>query len=191
MRIQYDGGPPWSSSSVSQVQFMILGMTIPFFTLLHVIISLIGIVAGAVVMRGLWSATRPDGSAVFFLTTTAATSVTGFLFHSASFGAAHFVGLISLAVLAVTILALYIYRLAGLWRGIYVAGAVLALYLNVFVGMVQAFQKLPFLHPFAPTGSEPPFVVTQLLVLGMFIALGIVATKRFHPVPVARMPAYG
>ena len=70
-----------------------------------------------------------------------------------------------------------------------VAGAVL--YLNVFVGVAQAFQKLPFLHPFAPTGSEPPFVVTQLLVLGMFIALGLVAAKRFQPVPVARMPAYG
>jgi len=170
---------------------MILGMTIPFFTLLHVIISLIGIVAGVVVMRDLWSATRPDSSTVLFLTTTAATSATGFLFHSASFGRAHFVGLISLAVLAVTILALYVYRLAGLWRGIYVAGTVLALYLNVFVGVVQAFQKLPFLHPFAPTGSEPPFAVTQLLVLGMFIALGSVAAKRFHPVPVARMPAYG
>jgi hypothetical protein len=173
------------------VLIMILGMTIPFFTLLHVIISLIGIVSGAVVMWSLWSATRPDGSAVLFLTTTAATSATGFLFPSASFGAAHVVGLISLTVLGVTILALYVYRLAGLWRGIYVVGAVLTLYLNVFVGVAQAFQKLPFLHPFAPTASEPPFAVTQLLVLGMFIALGIVAAKRFHPVPVAQVPAYG
>jgi hypothetical protein len=106
------------------------------------------------------------------------------------------VGVISLAVLAVTILALYFYRLAGPWRWLYVTGAVVALYLNVFVGVVQAFQKLPFLRLLAPTGSEPPFVVAQMLVMAIFIALGIIAVKGFHPAtdapkcPVNRGDAY-
>jgi hypothetical protein len=84
-------------------------------------------------------------------------------------------------VLAAAIVALYGQGLAGPWRWIYVGGAVLALYLNVFVGVVQAFQKLPFLSPLAPTQSEPPFVVAQLVVLGLFVALGILAVRTFHP----------
>jgi len=88
---------------------------------------------------------------------------------------------VSLVALAVTILALYVYHLAGAWRWIYVAGAVVSLYLNVFVAVAQAFQKLPFLHPLAPTGSEPPFVVAQVLVLAIFVVIGILAAKRFRP----------
>ena len=122
----------------------------------------------------------PGWSAVF-LATTIATSVTGFLFHSKSFGAPHVVGLISLVILALALIALYGYRLAGAWRSIYVASALAAFYLNVFVAVVQAFQKLPFLRALAPTGSEPPFAVTQLLVLAGFVALGVVAARRFHP----------
>jgi len=160
---------------------MILGMSTPTFTLVHVGLSLSGMAAGAVVVLGLLGARRPGNWTALFLVTTVATSATGFLFHSAGFGAAHLVGVISLAVLAVAILALYFYRLAGPWRWLYVAGSVLALYLNVFVGVVQAFQKLPFLRLLAPTGSEPPFVVAQVLVMAVFIALGIIAVKRFHP----------
>jgi len=170
---------------------MILGMSTAAFTLLHVIISLIGIASGAVVMWGLWKAKRLGGWTALYLLTTVLTSATGFLFHSTSFGPPHIVGVISLVVLAATIAALYYYRLAGPWRWIYVAGAVLALYLNVFVGVVQAFQKLPFLHPLAPTGSEPPFAIAQFLVLALFIAFGIAATKRFHPSPAAQLPTYG
>jgi hypothetical protein len=162
---------------------MILGMSTASFTLLHVIISLIGIASGAVVMWGLWNSKSLGRWTALYLLTTVLTSATGFLFHSASIGPPHIVGVISLAVLAVTIAALYFYRLAGSWRWIYVAGAVLAQYLNVFVGVVQAFQKLPFLHPLAPTGSEPPFAIAQLLVLVLFIAFGIAAVKRFHPIP--------
>jgi MFS family permease len=88
-------------------------------------------------------------------------------------------------VLAAAIVALYVYRLAGPWRWIYVAGAVLALYLNIFVGIVQAFQKLPFLQPLAPSQSEPPFLVTQLVVLAIFILPGVMGVKRFHPDPKA------
>jgi len=160
---------------------MILGMSTAAFTLLHVVISLIAIACGAVVTIGLWRAQRLPGWTAVFLVTTIATSVTGFFFHSKSFGAPHVVGVISLVILAITLLALYGYRLAGAWRWIYVAGALAAFYLNVFVAVVQAFQKLPFLRALAPTGSEPPFAVAQLLVLAGFIALGVVAARRFHP----------
>src|SRR5882762_2123129 len=165
----------------SIVMAMILGMSTAAFTLLHVVISLIAIACGVVVAIGLWRAQRLPGWTAVFLVTTIATSVTGFLFHSKSFGAPHVVGVISLVILAIALIAFYGYRLAGAWRWIYVAGALAAFYLNVFVAVVQAFQKLPFLRALAPTGSEPPFAVAQLLVLAGFIALGIIAARRFHP----------
>ena len=160
---------------------MILGMSVASFTTVHVILSLIGIVTGIVVLFGMLGGKRLDGLTAIFLATTVLTSVTGFFFHSASFGPPHVIGLISLVVLAVAILALYVYRLAGSWRWIYVAGAVLALYFNVFVGVVQAFQKLPFLSPLAPTQSEPPFLIAQAVVLTIFLVLGGIALKTFRP----------
>ena len=108
------------------------------------------------------------------------TSVTAFFFPSTSFGPAQVVGVLSLVVLAAAIVALYFFRLAGPWRWIYIVGAVLALYLNVFVAVVQAFQKLPPLAALAPTQSEPPFLIAQLVVMAIFIVLGVVAVKRFH-----------
>jgi len=160
---------------------MILGMSTATYTLLHVVISLIGIFSGFLVLFGMFRAKRLPGWTALFLTTTFLTSVTGFFFHSVSFGPPHVVGVISLVVLVVAVLALYGYRLAASWRWIYVVGAVVALYLNVFVGVVQAFQKLPFLHPLAPTQSEPPFFVTQLVVLAIFVVLGLVAVIKFRP----------
>ena len=160
---------------------MILGMSTETFTLLHVAISLIAIACGVVVTIGLWRARGMPGWTTVFLVTTIATSVTGFFFHSTSFGAPHVVGVISLVILALALIALYGYRLAGAWRWIYVAGALAAFYLNVFVAVAQAFQKLPLLKALAPTGTEPPFAVTQALVLAGFIALGVVAGRRFHP----------
>jgi hypothetical protein len=105
--------------------------------------------------------------------------VTGFLFPFTKLLPSHVLGVISLVVLAAAIAALYVFDLAGAWRWIYVAGAVLALYLNVFVGVAQAFQKLSFLQPLAPTQSEPPFLVTQVAVLVIFVALGVVALRSF------------
>jgi hypothetical protein len=160
---------------------MILGMSTAAFTLLHVTISLIGIFSGFLVLFGMFRAKRLPGWTALFLTTTILTNVTRFFFHSASFGPPHVVGVISLVVLVVAVLALYGYRLAASWRWIYVVGAVVALYLNVFVGVVQAFQKPPFLHPPAPTQSEPPFFITQLVVLALFVALGLVAVIMYRP----------
>jgi len=162
---------------------MILGMSVATFTLVHVALSLVGILTGLVVLFGMFSSKKLPTSTALFLATTVLTSATGFFFPRDHILPAHIVGVISLAVLAVAIFALYERQLAGSWRWIYVAGAVLALYLNVFVGVVQAFQKLPFLASLAPTQSEPPFVVAQVVVLVIFIALGILALRSFHPRP--------
>ena len=161
---------------------MIAGLSVTAFTQLHVLMSLVGIASGLVVLVGMWSAKRLPGWTALYLSTTVLTSATGFLFHSKSFGPPHVFGVISLIVLAIAIAALYKYRLAGKARWIYVVGAVLALYLNAFVGVVQAFQKISFLNPLAPTGSEPPFAIAQLLVLALFVAAGVRAVKKFHPV---------
>lgn len=161
---------------------MILGMTT--FTLVHVLISLIGILSGFVVVFGLLAAKRLDGWTAVFLVTTVATSVTGFLFPFHHFMPSHVVGIISLIVLAVAILARYTFHLAGAWRRIYVISAAIALYLNVFVLVVQSFQKVPALRAMAPTQSEPPFLVAQIVVLVLLVALTIVAAIRFRNEPV-------
>jgi hypothetical protein len=160
---------------------MILGMSTSTFTQVHVVISLTGIFTGLVVLFGMFRANRLNSWTAVFLATTVLTSVTGFFFPFTKLGPPHVVGILSLVVLAVAILALYGYGLAGSWRWLYVAGAVVALYFNVFVGVVQAFQKLSFLAPLAPTQSEPPFLIAQAAVLATFIALGVVAVRLFHP----------
>jgi hypothetical protein len=164
----------------------IIGLSIPAFTTFHVILSLIGIATGLVVVIGMLSARRFSTWTALFLVTTVATTVTGFMFPSTGFDPAQKVGVVSLVALAATILALYVYHLAAAWRWIYVAGAVVALYLNVFVGVVQAFQKVSFIHPLAPKGSEPPFFIAQGLVLAIFVLLGVKAVKRFHPAGLPR-----
>ena len=154
-------------------------MTLEIYTLVHVAISLVGIASGFAVLFGLLAGKRLDGWTKLFLITTVATSVTGFFFPFHGFTPAIGVGIISLVVLAVAIFARYGRNLAGSWRWIYVVTAMIALYLNVFVGIVQAFQKVPALKAIAPMQTEPPFAVTQLVVLGLFILIGIVAAIRF------------
>jgi hypothetical protein len=160
---------------------MILGMSTSTFTLVHVVLSLVGIFAGLLVVFGMFASKKLDGWTALFLATTVLTSVTGFFFPFDHILPSHIVGIISLVVLAIAILALYALRLAGPWRWIYVVSAVVALYLNVFVGVVQAFQKLPLLASLAPTQSEPPFLIAQSFVLLIFIGLGAVAVRSFHP----------
>jgi hypothetical protein len=149
------------------------------FTLIHVVISLIGIGAGAVVSLGMLSGKRLDGWTALFLASTAATSVTGFGFPFDHLLPSHIVGIISLVVLAVASYARYGQHLAGRWRTAYVVGAVAAFYFNVFVLVVQLFRRVPALTALAPTQSEPPFAIAQLGVLVLFIALGVMATKNF------------
>lgn len=160
---------------------MTLGLSLSVFTTLHVILSLIGIVTGIVVALGMLASKRLPVLTAVFLVTTVLTSVTGFLFPFHQLLPSHVFGIISLVVLVAALAGIYGFRLVGAWRWIYVATALIALYLNVFVGIVQAFQKLSFLQPFAPTQSEPPFLVAQLVVLAIFLALGFLAVRRFRP----------
>jgi hypothetical protein len=150
------------------------------FTLVHVALSLVGIGSGFVMMFGLLSGKRLDGWTSLFLVSTAATSVTGFLFPFHRLMPSHIIGLISLLVLTVAIFARYTRHLTGRWRRTYVVSAIVALYLNVFVAIFQAFLKVPALKAMAPTQSEPPFAITQAVVLVFFIVLSVVATKRFR-----------
>jgi hypothetical protein len=155
-------------------------MILRVYTIIHTLISLAGIFSGFVVMFGLLAGKRLDGWTKWFFITTVATSVTGFGFPLHHFGAPHVVGIISLIVLAVAIYARYPRQLAGAWRWIYVVSAMIALYLNVFVGVVQAFQKVPALQSLAPTQSEPPFQLTQLVTLLLFTVITIVAAIKFR-----------
>jgi hypothetical protein len=165
---------------------MILGMSLATFTQFHVIISLIAIVSGIVVVLGMLGANRMPGMTALFLITTVATSVTGFMFPT-PFDPADAIGIISLVFLALAILALYSYKLAGAGRGVYVVSAMVALYFNCFVLVVQSFMKISFIHALAPTQKEPPFAVAQGVLLILFIGLGVAAFKKFRPM--TRAPA--
>jgi hypothetical protein len=157
------------------------------FTIIHVIISLIAIGSGFIVLFGLLTGRRLDGWTASFLAMTAATSVTGFFFPFYGFTPAIGVGIISLVVLAIALVARYARHLAGAWRWIYVVSATLALYLNFFVLIVQSFQKIPALKVLAPTQSEPPFLVAQVLALLLFVVLTILAAIKFRIVATAKL----
>jgi hypothetical protein len=157
---------------------MILGMTT--FTFVHVIISLVGIFSGLIVVFGLIAGRGLDRMTALFLVTTIATSVTGFMFPYHGFTPAIGVGIVSMVVLAIAVFARYRRQLAGGWRRSYVISATIALYLNVFVLVVQLFEKVPSLHALAPKGSEPPFVITQVIVMAIFVVIGIFAVKGFR-----------
>ena len=159
---------------------MIFGMT-PF-TLFHVILSLIGIVSGLIVLAGLIGSDRKESWTLIFLITTVATSVTGFLFPYSGFTPAIGVGIISMIFLIAAIVALYVYRLAGSWRSVYVVSAIVSLYLNCFVLIAQSFQKIPALNALAPTGSEPPFAIVQGILLVLFVIAGFLSLRRFRPI---------
>jgi hypothetical protein len=165
---------------------VVWGMTLATFTTVHVVLSLIGIASGFVVMFGFLTGTRPRVGTIVFLIGTILTSVTGFGFPVARVLPSHVVGAISLVVLAVAIVALYALHIRAAWRGIYVVSVALALYLNVFVGVVQAFQKVPALHALAPQQTEPSFVIAQLLVLALFVLLTVVAVRRVRGETLAR-----
>jgi hypothetical protein len=162
---------------------MVLGMSLSAFTMVHVIISLIAIVSGFVVLFGLFGSHRLPGMTALFLLTTILTSVTGFLFPFDKLLPSHMVGIVSLIVLAIACFALYIMKLSGPWRWIYTLTAMIALYLNVFVLVIQSFLKIGPLHALAPSvpPSEPPFAVVQGVVLVFFVIAIIGAVRRFRP----------
>jgi hypothetical protein len=162
---------------------MILGMSTATYTLLHVVISLIGIGSGLAVIYGFLMGRRFERLTALFLVTTALTSVTGFGFPFEHLLPSHKVGIISLIVLAIAIPARYVFHLNHAWRWIYVVTASTALYLNVFVLVVQLFRKVPTLMALAPTQTEAPFLVVQAIVLAIYIALTVLGVKTFHVEP--------
>ena len=162
---------------------MIAGLSIENFTILHVAISLVGIVSGLIVLAGMLRARSLPGWTALFLVTTILTSVTGFMFPINGLTPAIVVGLISIVILAIALMALYLKQLRGAWRWIYVVTALMALYFNVFVLIVQAFQKVPVLQKLAPTQSEPPFQIAQGVTLVAFLVLGTLAARKFRPGP--------
>jgi hypothetical protein len=162
---------------------MIFGM--PTFTFVHVLISLIGIATGFLVVFGMIAGKRMDGLTAIFLLFTVLTSVTGFMFPIHGVTPGLIVGAISMVLLVIAILARYRFGMVVGWRSTYVITATISQYLNVFVLIAQSFQKVPALKALAPTGSEPPFLVAQTVCLVIFVVLGVLATKKFHPGVVA------
>ena len=160
---------------------MILGMSVGAFTVLHVIITLVAIGSGLIVVGGMFASHRLPITTALFLFTTALTSVTGFLFPIQGFTPALGVGVVACVILAVALFALYKEHLAGAWRWIYVITAVVSLYLNVFILVVQSFMKVSDLNVLAPMQTEPPFAVTQAAVLAIFILITLIAVIKFRP----------
>ncbi len=166
---------------------MILGMSVGAFTLLHVVITLAAIGSGLIVVGGMFASRTLPGTTAVFLFTTALTSVTGFLFPFHGFTPAFGVGVVACVILPVALWALYKEQLLGAWRPIYVITAIVSLYLNVFVLVVQSFGKVSALNALAPTQSEPPFAITQAVVLLIFILIALIAAFKFRPPTAARV----
>jgi hypothetical protein len=162
---------------------MILGLSLHAFTTFHVALSLIGIVSGIVVVLGMFSSEPLPAVTFLFFVTTVLTSLTGFLFPYHGITPGIIVGILSILALIAAVLARYSFNFIGPWRAAYVVCSILALWFNVFVLIVQSFEKVPSLHALAPTQSEPPFKIAQLVVLIAFIAAGVFAVKKFHIVP--------
>ncbi len=157
---------------------MILGMSIQVFLTLHVTLSLVGIVGGLAVAAAMVQRRYPAAVTAIFLATTILTSVTGFPLPPYGFDPPRVVGTLSLVLLALAVAGLYAFKLAGAWRWIYISTALAALYLNCFVAVIQSFQKIPAVNALAPTQTEPPFLIAQVVVLLAFVAVGVVAIRR-------------
>jgi hypothetical protein len=147
----------------------------------HVLVSLVEMVVGLIVLYGLLTGRAFGAWTALFFIVAILTSVTGFPLAPFGFDPPRAVGILTLVLLAIAVGAYYLFRLAGAWRWIYVVTALMALYLDVFVGVIQSFMKIPAVHALAPTQSEPPFLVAQAVVLALFIALGFFAVRKFHP----------
>jgi len=166
---------------------MILGVSVGAFTLLHVVITLVALWSGLIAVGWMFAPHKLPGTTALFLFTTALTSVTGFLFPIHGFTPALGVGALACVILAIALFALYKERLVGSWRWIYVITAIVSLYLNVFVLIAQSFMKVSALNAFAPTQSEPPFAITQGIVLVIFIVICLIAIANFRPFTAVRV----
>lgn len=157
---------------------MTLGLSLPTFTMFHVVLSLIGIASGLLVITEMLRSRISSMWSAVFLITTLATVLTGFLFPVEKILPSHIVGILTAVALLLAIAALYVFKLRGPWRGTYVVSAVVALYFNVFVAIVQSFEKIAVLHEIAPTQSAPAFKIVQLTALALFLLLGVLAFRK-------------
>jgi hypothetical protein len=162
---------------------MTWGIPTDLFVKIHVVLSLIGIASGLIVLLGMVGGRLLGGLTALFLATTVLTSVTGFPLPPVVLDPPRIVGIISLVALAVAIAALYLFHLSGAWRWIYVITALVALFFNCFVGVIQSFDKIASLHAIGPTQDAPAVHIAQVVLLALFVVLGIVAVIRFHPKP--------
>lgn len=162
---------------------MMLGLSLPVFTTLHVVISLIAIAAGLIVMFGMLGSNRMPSLTGLFLLFTILTSVTGLMFPFEKLLPSHILSIISLVLLVIACITLYATKLAGVSRWIYAVTALAALYINVFVLLIQAFLKIPALTAVAPGNppSGPVFGVVQGIALVFFVIVIIGAVRRFKP----------
>jgi hypothetical protein len=168
-------------STARKEKAMILGMSTGLFTGIHVLLSLVGIATGFIVMFGMIGGKKLPSWTAWFFVTNILTDVTGFLFPFKGITPGIIIGALSLVVLAVAMIGYYIQRLTGGWRARYVICAAVALYFNVFVLIVQSFEKIGALKAIAPTQSAPPFGIAQLCALGLVVLLTILAFRRFKP----------
>ena len=162
---------------------MTWGLPTHLFLQIHVAISLIALVTGLIAIIGWLTDNFSRGWTALFLGTLILTSVTGFPLPPFGLDPPRMVGILSLILLAIAVSAIYVFKVGAAWRWIFLVTAIAALYLDAFVGVIQAFAKLSFLHKLAPNGSEPPFVIAQVVVLAIFVVLGFLALRRFHPQP--------
>lgn len=160
---------------------MLFGLSIQAFTQFHVIVSLVGIIAGLAVLYGWLHSTPMTRMTAIFLAATAVTVVTGFMFPITAFTPALGVGILTTVLLLVALYALYVRHLSGRWRMTYLITAISSLYFNCFVVVAQSFLKVPSLHALAPNGSEPPFAISQAILLVAFVVAGYFAVHRYHP----------
>ena len=151
------------------------------FTLFHVALSVVMLVAGAVVVNSLLRGRDAGRWVPFFLIFTFATNASGFGFPFVKLLPSHITAIIALVLLAAVLAARYVFALAGFWRWIYAGGLVFSLFFDVFVLVAQAFAKIPALRQLAPTGGEPPFAITELVILAIFVFLAVLAIRRFAP----------
>lgn len=154
-----------------------LGLSLAGFAALHTVLGLIGVFSGLIMVGGMLCAGRLPVTTAIFLFTTGLTTITAFMFPIDGFTPGLGAGMVSVVALVAAIAAMYVFHLAGIWRRVYVIGAIAALYLNVFVTVVQTFHKVALLRPLV---TEPPFMITQLVVLMVFVWLGVLALRRFH-----------
>lgn len=160
---------------------MIVGMSIAASVTLHTLVSVLALLAGLVVAGGMLGAGTLPGWTAFFLATTLLTDVTGFLLPADRILPSHVTGVVSMVAVVAAAVALYGGKLRGRWRATYVAGAMVAAWLNAFVLLAQLFVKVPAMREIAPTQSAPAFALSQLLILALFVALGTRAMRRFRP----------